>query len=170
MKKMMLCLLATVLASSAFAQKNAFINTEQVFRALPEYTAALAEIDTYAQEQQALVDADFVKIAETYERYQEQRQNLTEASRRQVEERIIQMEKEATEKQSAIFGQEGTLMQRRIEKLKPIQDKVFAVVDQIAKAKGCDLVIDISNNPSIIYYNAAGDLTAEVIAALGIKQ
>ncbi len=168
MRKLILFSAATLLTIGAFAQKNGFINTEQVFRAMPEYTAALSRIDTWAQQQQQSVDADFVKIAESYERYQEQRANLSDNARRQVEENIIQMEKAATERQSAIFGAEGTLMQRRIEALKPIQDRVFEVVDRIAKEHGCDLVIDISNNPSIIYYNTAGDLTAEVIRALGV--
>ncbi len=167
MKKTILFAAAMLLSVSAFAQRNAFINTEQVFRALPEYTAALSEIDRWAQAQQAVVDADFVKIAESYERYQEQRANLSENARRQLEENIIRMEKEATERQTAVFGNDGTLMQRRIEALKPIQDRVFAVIDRLAKERGCDLVIDISNNPSILYYNPAADLTQEVIRALG---
>ena len=170
MKKLILFSVAMLLSIGAFAQKNGFINTEQVFRAMPEYTAALSEIDTWAQQQQTAVDADFVKIAESYERYREQRANLSDNARRQVEENIIQMEKAATEKQAAIFGAEGTLMKRRIETLKPIQDRVFGVVDRIAKERGCDLVIDISNNPSIVYYNTANDLTAEVIRALGVSR
>lgn len=170
MKKIILWAAAMTMTLGGYAQKSAFINTEQVFRALPEYTEALSDIDNYAQQQQQLVDADFVKIAETYERYQEQRQNMTENARRQVEDNIIRMEKEATEKQAAVFGQDGTLMQRRIEKLKPIQDRVFEVVDRMAKEKECDLVIDISNNPSIIYYNMGNDLTQEVIRALGINK
>lgn len=170
MKKIILWAAAMVLTVGAYAQKNAFINTEQVFRAMPDYVAALSDIDNYAQQQQQAVDADFVKIAETYERYQEQRANMTENARRQVEENIIRMEKEATEKQAAVFGTDGTLMQRRIEKLKPIQDRVFEVVDRLAREKGCDLVIDISNNPSIIYYNTENDLTQEVIRALGVNK
>ena len=170
MKKIILWAAAMVLTVGAYAQKNAFINTEQVFRAMLDYVAALSDIDNYAQQQQQAVDADFVKIAETYERYQEQRANMTENARRQVEENIIRMEKEATEKQAAVFGTDGTLMQRRIEKLKPIQDRVFEVVDRLAREKGCDLVIDISNNPSIIYYNTENDLTQEVIRALGVNK
>ncbi len=169
MKRIILFSAAMLLGFGAFAQKSGFINTEQVFRAMPEYSAAMSEIDTWAKAQQEAVDADFVKVAESYERYQEQRGNLSENARRQVEENIIQMEKEATEKQAAVFGAEGTLMKRRIEKLKPIQDRVFETVDRIAKERNCDLVIDISNNPSIIYYNPANDLTAEVIRALGVS-
>ena len=156
------------MTAGVYAQKSGFINTEKIFRAMPEYNTALGQIDELAQQEQARVDADFAKIAEMYERYQYQRQSLSENARKQVEDNIIRLEKEAGEKQAAFFGTEGTLMQKRIELLKPLQDRVFGVVDLVAKLHQCDVVIDISNNPSIVYYNPENDLTEEVLKSLGI--
>lgn len=168
MKKMILTAVALVMGFGALAQKNAFVNTEQIFRAIPAYNQAIEQIDLYAQSEQEKIDAEFAVIAEMYERYQYQKESLSANSRQQVEQNIIKLEKQATEKQQSVFGQEGSLMTRRIELLKPIQDRVFAAIDSLAQAKGCDQVLDISNNPSIVYYNKANDLTAEVIRALGI--
>lgn len=170
MRKILLLAAAMLLAAGAFAQKTGFINTETIFRAIPEYNEALTAIDAFAQQEQAKVDADFTRIAEMYERYQEQRQGLSQNARQQVENNIIKLEQEATEKQAAIFGQDGTLMKKRIELLKPIQDKVFGVVDLVGKLHQCDAILDISNNPSIVYYNAELDLTQEVINSLGIQK
>ena len=170
MKKIVLILATTLLSVGAYAQKTAFINTETIFRAIPEYATALSDIDNFARQQQAAVDADFAKIAEMYERYQQQRPALSENARKQVEDNIIRLEKEAAEKQAAVFGTDGTVMRMRLEKLKPIQDRVFAVVDLVGKLHRCDAVIDISNNPSIVYYNKENDLTQEVVDSLGINK
>lgn len=170
MKKMILTAAALLMGVAAFAQKNAFVNTEQIFLAIPAYNEAIEQIDEYARAQQEDVDAEFAVVAEMYERYQYQKANLSESARQQVEQNIIRLEQAATEKQRAIFGQDGTLMTRRVELLKPIQDRVFAAIDALAQARGCDQVLDISNNPSIIYYNKSADLTAEVIRALGVTE
>ncbi|MCD8186522.1 MAG: OmpH family outer membrane protein [Rikenellaceae bacterium] len=166
MKKIVFLTAAILLTAGVFAQKTAFINTETIFRSIPEYTAALTQIDQLAQEEQARVDADFARIAEMYERYQYQRSGLSETARRQVEDNIIKLEDEATQKQAAFFGPEGTLMQRRIELLKPIQDRVFQTIDRIAQEQGYDMITDISNNPSIVYYNRELDITQVIVSAL----
>jgi len=166
MKKMLITAAALLIGTAAFAQKNAFVNTEQIFRAIPAYNEAIERIDRLATSEQEAIDAEFAVVAEMYERYQYQKANLSESARAQVEQNIVALEQAATEKQRSVFGQEGTLMARRIEMLKPIQDRVFAAIDSLAQARGCDQVLDISNNPSIVYYNKAADLTAEVIRVL----
>lgn len=170
MKKIVLLTAVFLLSLGASAQKNAFVNTEMIFRSIPDYVSALEAIDELGKEEQARIDADFAKIAEMYERYQHQRQGLSENARRQVEENIIKLENEATQKQAAAFGPDGALMQRRLALLKPIQDRVFGAIDKLAVERGCDMIVDISNNPSIVYYNKANDLTQTVIEALGINK
>ncbi len=169
MKRMILTAVALWMGFGAVAQKNAFVNTEQIFRSIPEYNRAVEQIDEFARSEQEQIDALFARVAEMYERYQYQKENLSESARREVEGNIVTLEQATTEKQRAAFGQDGTVMTRRIELLKPIQDRVFATIDSLARARGCDQVLDISNNPSIIYYNQAGDLTEAVIRELGIS-
>ena len=57
-------------------------------------------------------------------------------------------------------------MKKRIELIKPIQEKVFAAIEQYAKEYGFDLVLDKASNASILFYNEAIDHTANVIAHL----
>ncbi len=170
MKRILMTTAFLCLSVAAFAQKTAFINSETVFRSLPEYNSAIEELDRYAQQQQSAIDDEFARIAETYERYQYQRANLSENARRQVEENILSMEQMATEKQAGIFGPEGELMKRRVSLLKPIQDRVFELIDTLARQRGCDVILDISNNPSVLYFNQENDLTDEVVRLLGITK
>ena len=76
------------------------------------------------------------------------------------------MEQEATEFQESIFGTEGTLMQKRLELIQPIQKEVFAAIEKYAKQKGYDMIIDISQNATMLYYSERADHTDEIIATL----
>ncbi|MDR2936668.1 MAG: OmpH family outer membrane protein [Rikenellaceae bacterium] len=170
MKKILLTLFAVALCSGAHAQKYAFVNTESIFKAMPEYTSTLEKIDKLARDYQAQVDAEYNAIAEMYERYQYQKSNLSETARKQIEEQIINREKTAGENQRKVFGQDGELMKKRMEMLKPVQDKVFAAIDQLAKAGGYDMVVDIASNTTLVYYNPALDLSTQVLGRLGITK
>ena len=57
-------------------------------------------------------------------------------------------------------------MKTRIEKIKPIQEKVFAAIEAYAKQVGAELVIASANTPTLLYHSAAVERTDEVIATL----
>ena len=94
------------------------------------------------------------------------RSSLTESTRQQYEQRILQMEAEATEFQESLFGTEGELMQKRVEMIQPIQERVFGVIENFSKQYGYDLVIDIAANPTVLYYSSKVDFTEMIIKAL----
>ncbi|EKC52651.1 cationic outer membrane protein OmpH, partial [human gut metagenome] len=66
----------------------------------------------------------------------------------------------------SLFGQEGTLMKKRLELIQPIQKEVFAAIEAYAKQVGADAVIDSSNNPTLLYTNPEIERTQQVIDAL----
>jgi outer membrane protein len=59
-------------------------------------------------------------------------------------------------------------MKKRIELIKPIQDKVFEAIKRIAESRQFDAIVDVSNNPTIVYYSPKVDITEEVLKQLGI--
>ena len=65
-----------------------------------------------------------------------------------------------------VFGENGTLMKKRVELIKPIQTKVFAAIEKYAKEQGFDLVLDKASNASILYYGQAIDHTEKIIEEL----
>lgn len=170
MKKIMLLFAALIITVAVSAQKNAFVNTETIFTSIPEYSKALEDIDALAKKYQAEIDAEYDKIGEMFDRYQAQKSNLSEAGRKQVEDSIIALESDLEKKQEGYFGSDGEIMKKRMEKIKPIQDKVFAAIDSIASSKGYDMITDVSNNPSVVYYNKNLDISNDVLKSLGIKK
>ena len=96
----------------------------------------------------------------------QRRASLSESARQQQEQLILQKEAEATEYQESLFGTEGELMKKRLELIQPIQQRVFSTIESFSKQYGYDLVIDISANPTILYYSTKVDFTDRIIEAL----
>ena len=170
MKKILLLLAAVAISAGVYAQKTGFVNTETIFKSIPEYNSVLEQVEALAKARQDAIAADFDKIAEMYDRYQLQKASLSEASRKQVEDNIIKLEEQALEQQQQAFGNDGEVMKKRVELIKPIQDRVFEAIDKILAARKLELVIDISNNPSIVSYDKNLDLTQEVLKSLGVNK
>lgn len=168
MKKMVLIFAAmlTMSAGTAFAQNYMVVNSETIFRSIDEYNKALEQIETEAQNYQTQIDEAFNQLEATFNDFQNRRASMSAADRQQTEQRIIARENEITQFQADIFGNEGTIMQKRIELIRPIQDRVFNAISQYAQQKGYDIVIDLASNPTILFYSPAVNQTDAIIALL----
>jgi outer membrane protein len=140
------------------------IDSERVFKSIAEYNNALTQIENLSKQYQAKVDEKFREVETLYNSYVAARASLSDYSRQQREQQILQLEQEATEYQESIFGADGELMKRRMELIQPIQQRVFQVIEQFAKAQGYDLVIDIAANPTVLYYSESVNYTDRIIA------
>ena len=163
-----LFLMAIALLSATFvsAQNYMVVNSEKVFKSLTSYNNALETLDDLAESYQNTVDQKFAAVEQMYNSYMQQRASLSESYRQQREKAILDAEAEATEYQEKIFGTDGTLMQKRLELIQPIQDKVFSTIESYAKRYGYDLVIDSASNPTLLYNSEKVDFTDRIIEAL----
>ena len=115
------------------------------------------------------MDAKFAEVEALYNNYVSQKTSLSAAARQTRENAILNKEKEAQEYQESLFGQEGTLMKKRIEVISPIQKQVFDAIEAYAKQAGADLVLDSANTPTLLYNNPSVERTQQVIEALKKK-
>ena len=150
----------------ASAQKYCVIDSEKVFKSLEEYNKALTTLDELGKSYQAEVDNKYKSIESLYNSYMQQKASLSASTRTTIEQQILQKEEDAQKYQQEIFGENGKLMNKRVELIKPIQTKVFAAIEEYAKANGYDLVLDKASNASMLYVNDAIDHTAQVIEQL----
>ena len=150
----------------ASAQKYCVIDSEKIFKSLDDYNKAITQLDELGKAYQTEVDNKYKSIESLYNSYMSQKNSLSASTRTSIEQQILQKEEEVQKFQQEVFGENGTLMKKRIELIKPIQEKVFGVIELYAKANGYDLVLDKASNASILYLNNAIDHTAQVIEAL----
>lgn len=166
MKRLFLIAAFILTAGTLAAQNYIVVNSEKVFKSLDTYNNTIAELDKLAELYQTQVDAKFKEIETLYNNYQAQKTSLSAANRQARENSILTKEQEATEYQQSIFGNDGTLMKTRLEKIQPIQKQVFAVIETYAKQVGADMVLDSANNPTLLYTNPKVDRTQQIIDLL----
>jgi outer membrane protein len=150
----------------ASAQRYCVVDSEKIFKSLDEYNKALTTLDELGKAYQTEVDNRYKSIESLYNNYMAQKNSLSASTRSTIEQQILQKEEEAQKYQQELFGENGTLMQKRMELIKPIQTKVFAAIEKYAKANGYDLVRDKASNASILYYGEAIDHTEKIIEEL----
>ena len=166
MKRLILTLALVLSAAFASAQNYAVVNSEKIFKSIDQYNQAITQLDQMANDYQKQVDAKFEEVEKIYNAYMARRAQLSQASQQANEENILKLEQEAQKYQEAIFGTDGELMKKRLELIQPIQKKVFDTIKKYAEQKGYDMIIDISQNATMLYYSERADHTDEIIAIL----
>ena len=148
---------------SVSAQKCMVINSEKIFKSVAAYNDAVAQIERMAQEYQKNIEDAYVEVETMYNDYMNQKQYLTPTQQQQRENAILETEQNIMEYQERMFGAEGEILKKQVELIKPIQDRVFERIDNYARANRYDLVLDVANNPMVIYFNPSTDKTDAII-------
>lgn len=166
MKRLILIAVFVLTTGTLAAQNYIIVNSEKVFKSIDAYNTALSTLDKLAEQYQDMVDAKFAEVETLYNNYMNQKASLTAATRQARENDILAKEKAAQEYQETLFGNDGTLMKKRIEMIEPIQKQVFSAIEAYAKQVGADVVLDSANNPTLLYSNPSVDRTQQVIDVL----
>ena len=166
MKRLILIAVFVLTTGTLAAQNYIIVNSEKVFKSIDAYNTALSTLDKLAEQYQDMVDAKFAEVETLYNNYMNQKASLTAATRQTRENDILAKDKAAQEYQETLFGNDGTLMKKRIEMIEPIQKQVFSAIEAYAKQVGADVVLDSANNPTLLYSNPSVDRTQQVIDVL----
>lgn len=161
--------LMVIFSMATYAQNYMVVNTETVFKAVPAYTSAMSNLETLTKQCQTNIDEAYKGVEKMYNEYQSQKQYLSETACKSREDDIITREKEIEKYQQDVFGPKGDIMKKRVELVKPIQDKVFAIINKYAAANNYSLVMDVASNPMVLYYAPSSDKTEEVIKLTKIQ-
>tara|TARA_R110001592_G_scaffold32788_2_gene114495 strand:+ start:7330 stop:7875 length:546 start_codon:yes stop_codon:yes gene_type:complete len=156
-------------ATTASAQRFAYVDTEYILSNIPEYKEAQEELDKLSIEWQKQLERRYSEIDKMYKNYQAEQILLTEDMKIKREEEIIKKEKEAKEYQKLKFGVEGELFQKRQELVKPVQDKVYQAVQDVANISSLDIVFDKSSGLTVLFSNAKYNKSDAVLKKMGYK-
>lgn len=151
------------------AQKIAVVDINAVLSSMPEYEAAQKELDRIAAEWKQSIAQEFDKVKSMYNKFQAEQVLLSAEDKTKKEEEIIKKENEVRELQKAKFGPEGALFKKRQEMVSPIQDKVFAAIENFAADRGFDMIFDKGGATGLLFTNAEFDKTADLKKRLNIK-
>ena len=167
MKKIKFLILFFVITNYSLAQKFAYVDTDYILAKIPEYNQAQDKLDNYSKGWQEEIEMTMQKIEKMYRSYQSQQILLTEEMKSAREDMIFAEEKKVQDLQIKYFGPEGMLFSKRQELIKPIQDKIYDAIQQVATNNKYSVIFDSSSDLIMLYTNNNLDKSDKVLELMG---
>lgn len=153
---------------SISAQRTALVDIEYILSKTTAYTRANQQIEEQSKKWQAEVSQLEQDAASLYKKYQTEATQLNSSAKQDRENAIIAKEKAAYELKKKYFSPEGALVKLREQLIKPLQDKVWNSIKNLAVSNGISLVLDKSSG-KIIYADPSIDISGAVTQQLGLE-
>lgn len=155
-------------ALGAFSQKFGYVDTEYILSRVPEYKVAQSEIEALSLKWQEEIQQKYKEIEAEYNTLQAEEVLLTKEMKDERLAAIRKMEEDVKEYHKKVFGFEGLFFLKKKELINPIQDKIFAAVEKVAKKNRLQIVFDKSGELVMIYTDPIHDYTDFVLEELGL--
>ena len=167
MKRLLFLLMLAIATDLAQAQKVGYIDTDYILEKLPEYGEAQKQLDAISAEWQAQLEKKYQVIDQMYKDMQAEEILLTDDMKKKRLEEIKEKEQEALEYQKKKFGVQGDLFKERQKLVKPIQEKVYKAIKEVARASGYAIMMDKAGSTTLIYTNPKYNKSDAVLKKLG---
>jgi outer membrane protein len=160
-------LLFLVFSGLSFAQmKIGYVDSDAIMDKLPDAQDAKQKLDVLVQEWQGELN----KIENTwktkYDDYEKRKLIMTDQSRAELEAELVKLEKQISEYREKKFGTNGEMFQKQDELMKPVQNKVFSAIKEVALEEDYDYVFDRSGDILLLYAKDKYDITVKVLNKL----
>ena len=172
MKKTYLFLAFFLYIFSGFSQaqlKIGYVDSNTIFDRLPDAQDARQKLDAFIRTWKsdlAKMESDLTAKKDDYER---RKLIMTEETKNDMEAEITKMQKDIDNYRDQKFGTRGELFQKQDELMKPIQNKVFSVIKEVAQEQDLDFVFDRTSDVTLLYAKEEYDITPLVIDKLKLN-
>lgn len=143
-----------------------YIDMEYILEKVPDYANAKNQLEEKAQKWKQELDVKNAAILKLREALKIEKVLLTKELIEEREEEIAFQEKELSDFQQKKFGPTGDLVTQKTVLVKPIQDAVFNIVQDIASTKKYDFVFDKSSDLTILFAEKRYNISDQVIRKL----
>jgi outer membrane protein len=171
MKLRIVIFTAVLFASSlAFSQaKIGYVDSKIIIDQMEDAKDAQKNLDILVSEWKTQLQQLSDSLNAMKDDYEKKKLILTDNIKKQREEAISNLEKRISDFKQSKFGENGEYFQKQNDLMKPVQDKVFKAIQDVAKEGGYDFVFDRSSELTLLYMNDKYDLTQKVIRKLENK-
>lgn len=151
------------------AQKYGYIDSDFILGKMPEYVDAKDKLDKMAKRWTEEIEKMYEVLQQKKDDFAREEALLPKEEMKKRKEEIDKLETEAIQLQTMRFGVKGSYFDKRQELIKPIQDKVFDAMQQVASKKKFTFVFDKANQSNLVYADPKFDISNLVLQELGIK-
>ncbi len=146
-----------------------YLDSDYILKNVPEYAEAKEKLDRLSAMWTKQIEDRYRVVQEKKSNFQKEEVLLPKEEKEKRKQEIEEIEKEAIDLQALYFSNEGMYFQKRKELIKPIQDRVYTAIKELAKSKRYDFIFDKSNQSSLIFANEKKDISNAVLKQMGIS-
>ena len=173
MKKLLFIIAFTSLTS--FAQtargvKIGYIDMEYILEKVPDYANALNQLEQKAQKWKQEIEVKRNEIDKLKDVLKTERVLLTRELIEEREQEIAFAETELLDYQEKRFGPKGDLIVQKSVLVKPIQDQIFTIIQDVAEQRKYDFIFDKSSDLTMLFAAQRYDISDFVVRKLSASQ
>ncbi len=162
--------LLAIFSASSFAQlKIGYVDSNTIMDNLPDAQDARQKLDALVKDWQAELNKKEAEWKSKYDDYEKRKLIMTDQTRAEMETELMNMEKEISDFREKKFGTNGELFQKQDELMKPVQNKIFNAIQDIAEDEDLDFVFDRSGDVMLLYAKEEYDITNKVLDKLKLE-
>ncbi|WP_019037111.1 OmpH family outer membrane protein [Psychroflexus tropicus] len=152
-----------LMASTNAQSKVAHINSQEFVQNLPSYKSAMTELEQREKTYRKEIDDLLKEAQKTNERYQREASTKTEEENQKRAMELQEMQQSIQEyRQTA----SEDLQKKQEELMRPVLERARTVIQEVARAKGYDYVLDSSLGAGVLMADGY-NLMADAKAAIG---
>ncbi len=154
-------------ALTTFAQpKIGYVDSDTIMKQLPEAQDTQKKLDALIKEWQEELSKMERDWKAKYDDYEKRKLILSEQKRVEIEKELVAMEDATSKYRQEKFGVRGELFQKQEELMKPIQNRIFNAIQEVAKDEDYDFIFDRSGDIIFLFAKEEYDVTNQVLEKL----
>ncbi|MBP9849851.1 MAG: OmpH family outer membrane protein [Flavobacterium sp.] len=157
-------------AQTARGVKIGYIDMEYILEKVPDYAEANNQLEQKAQKWKQEIEVKKTEITKLKDALKTERVLLTKELIEEREDEISYLEKELLDYQEKRFGPKGDLIIQKSVLIKPIQDQIFTIVQDVAEQRKYDFIFDKSSDLTMLFAAQKYDISDFVVKKLSSSQ
>lgn len=149
--------------------KIGYVDSDSIMDKFPDAQDARQKLDAFIQDWQTELSKIESSWKTKYDDYEKRKLIMTDQTRAETESELIKLEQQISDFREKKFGTNGELFQKQDEIMKPIQNKVFTAIKDVAKDEDLDFIFDRSGDVMLLFAKDEYDVTALVLEKLKLK-
>lgn len=168
MKKLFFIISLVLLFSITYqAQpKIGYVDSDTIMKQLPDAQDTQKKLDAIIKEWQEELSKIEREWKTKYDDYEKRKLILSEQKRVEIEKELITLEDQISKFRQEKFGVRGELFQKQEELMKPLQNRIFNAIQDVAKENDFDFIFDRSGDIIFLFAKEEYDVTRLVLEKL----
>lgn len=168
MRKLLFVLFFVPLFSgNLFAQLNiGYVDSDTIMKELPDAQDAQTKLNNIIREWQDELNRLERNFKNQQDEFDKRKLIMSDELKAQKQRDLDKLEEEVEKYRQEKFGVNGELFKKQDEVMKPVQNKIFTAIKEVAEEEDLDFVFDRSGDILFLYAKDEYDVTNKVLAKL----